>query len=66
MVDTLTLFDGIDLPVSENSQTHFVAISVPDYLFFHIAKDAQGLPTLLISIVDDLERKEHLQFILSI
>jgi len=57
MVNIQSLFDGIQQSPFVAEQAHFVAISIPEYPHFHLAKDENQFPSLLISVTDSTKQR---------
>ena len=45
MVDIQALFDDIQNPSFSADQTRFVAVTIPEYPHFHLAKDGEQSPS---------------------
>jgi hypothetical protein len=52
MVDIQSLFESLQPSKFAGEQNRFVAIAIPEYPYFHLAKDSDQLPSLLISVTD--------------
>lgn len=50
MLDLLSIFQAIHVPAELGDSSQFGAVSLPEYPHFHLAKDGQGFPSMLISI----------------
>jgi len=73
MVDILSLFDDIKNPVFATDQERFVAVNIPTYPHFYLAKDGNHFPSLLISVSDSTTKRstapitlEHLSVIFDV
>jgi len=73
MVDIQALFDDIQHPAFAVDQNRFVAVSIPAYPHFHLAKDGNQFPSLLISVSDSTTKRstapitlEHLSVVFDV
>lgn len=73
MVDIQSLFDDIQHPAFAIDQNRFVAVNIPTYPHFHLAKDGNQFPSLLISVSDSTIKRatapitlEHLSVVFDV
>lgn len=57
MADIQSLFDGLQQTSFAADQSRFVAVSIPEYPHFHLAKDGEQCPSLLISVTDSTTKR---------
>jgi len=64
MVNILSLFDDMQKNSFAADQNRFVAVTIPEYPHFHLAKDREQSPSLLISATDSTTKRSTAPIIL--
>lgn len=71
--DLLEIFESIAIPSGANNPSQFGAVVIAECPHFHLAKDSQGSPSLLISVKEDSGKNsvpsitlEHLSIFLDV
>lgn len=52
MANIHSLFESLQQSTFAGEQNRFIAVTIPEYPHFHLAKDSDQLPSLLISVTD--------------